>query len=112
MALMPTLGLRSCATERRQAPPLHETIKSGSATGAGIAAELRGDPKRKNQNPSKKEEKRAGAGCKPHHLPRGEGREFLLDILFHRMSEMAFYEKVIKVKADVAAYLINWFPSA
>ncbi len=28
------------------------------------------------------------------------------------MSEMAFYEKVIKVKADVAAYLINCFPSA
>jgi hypothetical protein len=28
------------------------------------------------------------------------------------MSEMAFYEKVIKVKADVAAFLINWFPSA
>jgi len=25
---------------------------------------------------------------------------------------MAFYEKVIKVKADVAAYLINCFPSA
>jgi len=25
---------------------------------------------------------------------------------------MAFYEKVIKVKADVAAILINWFPSA
>jgi len=24
----------------------------------------------------------------------------------------AFYEKVIKVKADVAAYLINCFPSA
>jgi len=42
---MPTLGLRSGATERRQAPPLNETIKSGS-TEAGIAAELRGDPKR------------------------------------------------------------------
>ena len=26
--------------------------------------------------------------------------------------EMAFYEKVIKVKADVAAYLISCFPSA
>jgi hypothetical protein len=25
---------------------------------------------------------------------------------------MAFYEKVIKVKADVAAFLINCFPSA
>jgi hypothetical protein len=28
------------------------------------------------------------------------------------MSVNAFYEKVIKVKADVAAYLINCFPSA
>ena len=28
------------------------------------------------------------------------------------MSVMAFYEKVIKVKADVAAFLINCFPSA
>ena len=25
---------------------------------------------------------------------------------------MAFYEKVVKVKADVAAYLISCFPSA
>jgi len=28
------------------------------------------------------------------------------------LSVTAFYEKVIKVKADVAAYLINCFPSA
>jgi len=28
------------------------------------------------------------------------------------MSAIAFYEKVIKVKADVAAFLINCFPSA
>ncbi len=28
------------------------------------------------------------------------------------LSEMAFYEKVIKVKADVAAYLINCISSA
>ncbi len=28
------------------------------------------------------------------------------------MSVIAFYEKVIKVKADVAAFLINCFPSA
>jgi hypothetical protein len=36
--------------------------------------------------------------------------------LFRKMTSgarvMAFYEKVIKVKADVAAYLINCFPSA
>ncbi len=28
------------------------------------------------------------------------------------VSVIAFYEKVVKVKADVAAYLINCFPSA
>jgi hypothetical protein len=28
------------------------------------------------------------------------------------LSTIAFYEKVIKVKADVAAFLINCFPSA
>ena len=37
--------------------------------------------------------------------PEGKGKDFFLDILFYRMSVMAFYEKVIKVKADVAAYL-------
>ncbi len=46
-------------------------------------------------------------------LGRGVGR---LDLWFERrfgrwvLSEMAFYEKVVKVKADVAAYLINCFP--
>jgi hypothetical protein len=31
----------------------------------------------------------------------------------HRtIGAIAFYEKVIKVKADVAAFLINCFPSA
>jgi len=29
-----------------------------------------------------------------------------------RSGEIAFYEKVIKVKADVAAFLINCFSSA
>src|SRR5208282_4782867 len=46
LALKPTLGLRSFATERRQAPLLHETVRSGRSTGFGIAAEIRGDPKR------------------------------------------------------------------
>jgi hypothetical protein len=40
-----TEGEKKKLQERRQALPLHDTIKSGSATGAGIAAELRGDPK-------------------------------------------------------------------
>jgi len=46
LALKPTLGLRSFGTERRQAPLLHETVRSGRSTGVGIAAEIRGDPKR------------------------------------------------------------------
>jgi len=37
-------------------------------------------------------------------LARGTGGRVL--------SAIAFYEKVIKVKADVAAFLINCFPSA
>jgi len=36
----------------------------------------------------------------------------LVDLCDGVLSVMAFYEKVIKVKADVAAYLINCFPSA
>ena len=63
-----------------------------------------------NQNPSKKEEKRAGAGCKPHRLPRGEGREFSLDILFHRMSEMEMLSHL--KEADGSVGMQNWGISA
>ena len=45
-------------------------------------------------------------------LTERSGEVFFLDILSHRMSANAFYEKVIKVKADVAAFLINCLPSA
>jgi hypothetical protein len=41
----PTLGLRSFVIEWRRAPPFHETVELGSATGAGIAAAIRGEPK-------------------------------------------------------------------
>jgi len=43
--------LRSFATEWRRAPLLYETVELGQATGVGIAAEVRGDPKRTNQQP-------------------------------------------------------------
>jgi hypothetical protein len=36
----------------------------------------------------------------------------LLHTGLSRRTVIAFYEKVIKVKADVAAFLINCFPSA
>jgi hypothetical protein len=29
------------------------------------------------------------------YLPRGQGREFSLDILFHRMSEIAIYRQTM-----------------
>ena len=61
----------------------------------------------KNQKPLHEGD---GAGCKAtSRSPEGRGEKFFLDILFYRMSEIAFYEKVIKVKADVAAFLINRF---
>ena len=44
---------------------------------------------------------------------QGQGRPTVHAVLFYSEScAIAFYEKVIKVKADVAAYLINCFPSA
>jgi hypothetical protein len=57
------------------------------ATGVGIAAEIRGDPKRQKPKPLHEGD---GAGCKPPaRSPEESGEVFLLDILFHRMSEMA-----------------------
>ncbi len=57
--------------------------------------------------------RRRGMDASTHRgLTESSGEVFLLDILSHRMSAIAFYEKVIKVKADVAAYVINCFPSA
>ena len=59
----------------------------GTATGAGIVAEIRGDPMRPHKSPSKKE---AGLDASRHTRvsPGGQGEEFFLDILFHRMSVM------------------------
>ena len=58
----------------------------GSATGDGSAAAIRGDPKQKNKSPSNQE---AGLDASPHtRLPGGQGEEFFLDILSHRMSVM------------------------
>ena len=47
-------------------------------------------------NPSKNEVRNGGgAGCKsPHpHLTEGRGESFFLDILFYRISVIAFHEK-------------------
>jgi hypothetical protein len=63
----------------------------GQATGVGIAAEMRGDRKGKIKSSSNKE---AGAECQSlPAFPRGEGEELFLDILFHRMSEMAIFRQ-------------------
>jgi hypothetical protein len=48
----------------------------------------------KNQNPSKKEETEAGLDASHTASHRGEGRNFFLDILFHRMSDMEINEMV------------------
>jgi hypothetical protein len=45
------LCLRSFGTEWRRAPLLYEIVKLGQATGVGIAAKMRGDPKQQNQQP-------------------------------------------------------------
>ena len=47
----------------------------------------------KIKSPSKKE---AGAGCKSPrpHLSEGRGEDFLLDILFHRMSVIEGYRQL------------------
>jgi len=45
--------------------------------------------------------------------PREDNWRKIAITLIHRVvGVIAFYEKVIKVKADVAAFLINCFPSA
>ena len=44
-------------------------------------------------------------------MVEGEGRRDSFDRSIGVSSVIAFYEKVIKVKADVAAFLINCFPS-
>jgi hypothetical protein len=64
----------------------------GTATGAGIAAEIRGDPMRPHKSPSKKE---AGLDASRHTRvsPGGQGEDFFLDILFHRMSEIAVFDR-------------------
>jgi len=80
------LDLRSFVTDGRQALLLHETIESGLSTGNGIApnhaaiqrGNLKAPPIRRH----------AGFKSPRPGLPRGEGREFYLDILFHRKSEL------------------------
>jgi hypothetical protein len=70
-------------------PRRDETITWKPATGVGIAAEIRGDPKRQKPKPLYEGD---GAGCKPPaRSPEESGEVFLLDILFHRMSVMQFF---------------------
>ena len=63
-------------SEWRQAPPLRETVELGQATGAGIAAGMRGDPKRQNKKPLE-EGDRAGCKSSPSSL-EGRGKTFFL----------------------------------
>ena len=80
----------ACVASQRigvKRPRRDETITWKPATGVGIAAAIRGDPKRQKQKPLHEGD---GAGCKPPAgLQRGEGKSFFLDILFYRMSDNA-----------------------
>jgi hypothetical protein len=71
-------------------PRRDETITWKPATGVGIAAAIRGDPKR--QKPKTPSTKGTGLDVKPPAgLQRGEGKSFFLDILFYRMSVIAVF---------------------
>jgi hypothetical protein len=51
-------------------------------------------------------------GIESNQLLTNRWRNIAITLMTGIVSVIAFYEKVIKVKADVAAYLINCFPSA
>ena len=76
--------------------------KAATIAGAGIAAAIRGEPKRQNPNPSKNE---TGLDASRHTQVSAEGAEknFLLDILFHRVSE-AIYRQLRRL---VAAWITS-----
>ena len=67
---MPTTGLRSCATERRQAPPLHETISRDSQLGLASPLNYAAIQNGKIKSPSNKE---AGLDVSHHALVSREG---------------------------------------
>lgn len=46
------------------------------------------------------------------YFAEGQLAKIAIALTDRALSANAFYEKVIKVKADVAAFLINCFPSA
>jgi hypothetical protein len=64
----------------------------------GLALPLKSAASQSDQtnNPSKDEVRNeVGAGCKSPrpHLSQGRGESFFLDILFHRMSDMAILQQ-------------------
>jgi hypothetical protein len=72
-------------------PLLHEVVDLGPGTRVGIVTATRDDAKpqeHKTQSPSKK---KAGLDASRHSRVslEGEGEEFFLDILSHRMSVIA-----------------------
>jgi len=80
----------ACVASQRigvKRPRQDETITWKPSTGVGIAAEIRGDQKRRKP----KTPPRRGRGWMQasSRSPEGKGKDFFLDILFHRMSEIA-----------------------
>jgi hypothetical protein len=92
----------------RSMKPSSRDPQLGLASPLNYAANKSG--KIKIKSPSKKE---AGAGCKsPAWASReGTGETFFLDILFHRMSEMASVEKVPQQNVFSSASMRRRFSS-
>jgi len=84
----------ACVASQRigvKRPRQDETITWKPSTGVGIAAEIRGDQKRRKP----KTPPRRGRGWMQasSRSPEGKGKDFFLDILFHRMSEVAMFQQ-------------------
>src|ERR1700747_2655781 len=100
----------ACVAARLNGVKRHRSMKPSSRDSQlGLASPLNyaanKSGKIKIKSPSKKE---AGAGCKAPALAsrEGTGETFFLDILFHRMSEIAILRQLRDNTADCAAVLI------
>jgi hypothetical protein len=72
--------------------PLSRDQQLGRASPLNYAAIQSG----KTKIPLRRRRSGQRAGCQPPRLPRGEGKEFFLDILFHRMSAIGMFQQLMK----------------
>ena len=95
----------ACVASQRirvKRPRQDETITGNHQLGLASPLQYAAIQSDKTKKPSKKGD---GAGCKSQRLriPRGQGEEFFLDILFHRMSEIARYASLCRTDALVSS---------